>query len=97
MRLMVAGSVASSTGRLEIFYAGEWGTVCDDAFDHVAATVACKSLNSRFVYNFSFCMLKLQLALIGRPETGHKRVYIKPADTAAPASLSRPRTFLLNI
>ncbi|XP_052281797.1 coadhesin-like isoform X3 [Dreissena polymorpha] len=28
--------------RLEIFVAGQWGTVCDDGFDTVAAKVACR-------------------------------------------------------
>jgi hypothetical protein len=31
-------------GRLEVFYRGQWGTVCDDQFDVRAAKVACSML-----------------------------------------------------
>ena len=40
----LAGSELPYEGRLEIYYSGSWGTVCDDSFDDVDATVACKSL-----------------------------------------------------
>jgi len=46
----LAGSGLPYEGRLEVYHNGVWGTVCDDSFDDVDATVACKSLGSGLVH-----------------------------------------------
>ena len=42
---LVNGS--ANSGRLEVFYDGEWGTVCDDDFSEVDARAFCNALGLR--------------------------------------------------
>lgn len=42
VRLM--GGAAVNEGRIEAFFNGEWGTVCDTGFGPTEAAVACTSL-----------------------------------------------------
>ncbi|XP_063962816.1 deleted in malignant brain tumors 1 protein-like isoform X2 [Lytechinus pictus] len=44
IRLVNNEELDSNKGRLEIFHAGSWGTVCDDDFDMFDAIVACRQL-----------------------------------------------------
>jgi len=44
LTVRLTGSGLPLEGRLEVYYNGTWGTVCDDDFDNNDATVACKSL-----------------------------------------------------
>lgn len=42
--LRLIGGASPSEGLLQVYHGGEWGTVCDDRFSMVDATVACRQM-----------------------------------------------------
>ena len=41
----LVGGPSPNAGRVEVFYRGTWGTICDDDFGPDEALVVCRSFN----------------------------------------------------
>lgn len=47
VKFRLVGGPTPYSGRVEVFYKDSWGTVCDDSFTSVEASVVCRSLGFR--------------------------------------------------
>jgi len=59
----LVGSNTSSEGRLEVYYNGTWGTVCDNGFSDTAARVVCNMLGFGYVHDCRLCAVIKSLLL----------------------------------
>ncbi|KAM5255252.1 LOW QUALITY PROTEIN: neurotrypsin [Ctenodactylus gundi] len=46
--IRLAGGKGSHEGRLEVYYMGQWGTVCDDGWTELNTYVACRQLGFKY-------------------------------------------------
>ena len=50
--LRLSSSIFSSSGRVDVYYNGVWGTVCNDFFGQTDADVACRQLGYSSATNY---------------------------------------------
>ena len=73
--IRLAGSEVAGEGRLEIKFGGKWGTVCDDLFNDLDASVACSMLDLGYATDmmiFSLCRPTVYLFIL-KQATWRKR------------------------
>lgn len=72
VQIRLTGGPTTQEGLLQVNYAGQWGTVCDDDFTDNAAQVVCKSLGLTLLVLLLFpplhfsIQIKLMLMLYNR-------------------------------
>lgn len=49
VKIRLAAGLTQYEGRVEIYYSGVWGTVCDDGFGVPEATVVCRMAGLTYV------------------------------------------------
>ncbi|XP_014649416.1 PREDICTED: scavenger receptor cysteine-rich type 1 protein M160 [Ceratotherium simum simum] len=67
LELRLTGGDSHCSGRVEVKFQGEWGTVCDDGWTTTETTVVCKQLGCPFF------ITKLGL---GNAMTGHGKIWL---------------------